>query len=236
MHCRKPRRASRSCVPLWWDPRRTPIKCNYKIKKKQPCSPIIRDVFAPHMVHPHGPNHPDSKSMKVIGIDFTSSPTRKKPLTCMHCTLEGRFLLAGNLEEWSDFRPFEEALEKPGPWIAGIDFPFGQSRTFVENIGWPASWAGYIEHSRSLGREGFRKALNAYRERRPFGDKEHRRVTDIAAGSISPQKIYGVPVGLMFFEGAPRLIKSASRSLSFKWAIPRGWWSKPIQGCWHGNS
>jgi hypothetical protein len=30
--------------------------------------------------------------------------------------------------------------------------------------------------------------------------------TDIAAGSVSPQKLYGVPVGLMFFEGAPRPI------------------------------
>lgn len=77
--------------------------------------------------------------MKVIGVDFTSSPTRKKPLTCMHCTLEKRILLAGKLEEWSDFGPFEEALKRPGPWIAGIDFPFGQSRTFVENIGWPGS-------------------------------------------------------------------------------------------------
>jgi hypothetical protein len=43
---------------------------------------------------------------------------------------------------------------------------------------------------------------------RPHGDKEHKRATDIAAGSISPQKIYGVPVGLMFFEGAPRLLHS----------------------------
>jgi hypothetical protein len=57
----------------------------------------------------------------------------------MHCTLEKRILLAGKLEEWSDFGPFEEALKRPGPWIAGIDFPFGQSRTFVENIGWPGS-------------------------------------------------------------------------------------------------
>jgi hypothetical protein len=40
------------------------------------------------------------------------------------------------------------------------------------------------------------------------GDKEHRRTTDIAAGAISPQKLYGVPVGLMFFEGAPRLLAS----------------------------
>ena len=160
------------------------------------------------MVHSRSPTQSGINGMKVIGIDFTSRPTRTKPLTCMHCTLEGRVLLADNLEEWSDFKPFEEALDKPGPWIAGIDFPFGQSRTFVENIGWPSSWSGYVEHSRSLGREGFRNALTAYRERRPLGDKEHRRVTDIAAGSISPQKIYGVPVGLMFFEGASRLLKS----------------------------
>jgi hypothetical protein len=146
--------------------------------------------------------------MMVMGIDFTSRPTRRKPLTCMHCTLEGRVLQAGSLEEWPDFAPFEEALKKPGPWIAGIDFPFGQSRIFIENIGWPSYWVGYVEHARSLGRKGFRSALDAYREQRLFGDKEHRRVTDIAASSISPQKLYGVPVGLMFFEGAPRLLQS----------------------------
>lgn len=146
--------------------------------------------------------------MNVMGIDFTSRPTRRKPLTCMHCTLEGSVLHANSLEEWPNFAPFEEALKKAGPWIAGIDFPFGQSRTFIENIGWPDHWSGYVRHAGSLGRMGFRSALDAYRSRRPFGDKEHRRATDIAASSISPQKLYGVPVGLMFFEGAPRLVDS----------------------------
>jgi len=126
----------------------------------------------------------------------------------MHCTLEGSVLHANSLEEWPNFAPFEEALKKAGPWIAGIDFPFGQSRTFIENIGWPDYWSGYVRHAGSLGRKGFRSALDAYRCRRPFGDKEHRRATDIAASSISPQKLYGVPVGLMFFEGAPRLVDS----------------------------
>ena len=146
--------------------------------------------------------------MKVMGIDFTSRPTRRKPITCVHCILEGHVLRANYLEEWPDFTAFEEALKKPGPWIAGIDFPFGQSRTFVENIGWPGDWAGYVKHAGSLGRMGFRSTLDAYRARRPFGDKEHRRATDIAASSISPQKLFGVPVGLMFFEGAPRLVNS----------------------------
>jgi hypothetical protein len=40
------------------------------------------------------------------------------------------------------------------------------------------------------------------------GDNEHRRATDKTALSISPQKLYGVPVGLMFFEGALRLVRA----------------------------
>jgi hypothetical protein len=102
-------------------------------------------------------------------------------------------------------------LQRPGPWIAGIDFPFGQSRTFIENIGWPGTWAGYVDHAARLGRDGFRAALDGYRAARAPGDKEHRRATDRATGAISPQKLYGTPVGLMFFEGAPRLRKAGVR-------------------------
>jgi hypothetical protein len=143
--------------------------------------------------------------MKIYGIDFTSSPKRTKPITCLECLLDNDRLEAGNLAEWQDFRGFEAALARPGPWIAGLDFPFGQSRTFIENIGWPAFWKDYVEYARTLGRHGFRSALDDYRTHRPPGDREHRRITDIAAGAISPQKLYGTPVGLMFFEGAPRI-------------------------------
>ena len=60
----------------------------------------------------------------------------------------------------------------------------------------------------SLGRAQFRRALDAYRQGRESGDREHRRETDRLAKSISPQKLYGVPVALMFFEGAARLARS----------------------------
>ena len=146
--------------------------------------------------------------MKVYGIDFTSSPKRRKPITCLECRLDGNKLEAGELIEWRDFEAFEDALRRPGPWIAGIDFPFGQSRKFIENIGWPNTWQGYVEHASSLGRKGFRSTLDGYRANRPAGDKEHRRAVDVKAGSISPQKLYGIPVGLMFFEGAPRLLEA----------------------------
>ncbi|MBK5969307.1 MULTISPECIES: DUF429 domain-containing protein [Thiorhodovibrio] len=146
--------------------------------------------------------------MQVFGIDFTSRPRRGKPITCLPCRLQGERLVAGSLACWSDFASFESFLTQPGPWIAGLDFPFGQSRTFLTNIGWPMTWSGYVRHAETLGRTGFRQALDAYRAQRPAGDKEHRRATDQAAGAISPQKLHGTPVGLMFFEGAPRLLRA----------------------------
>jgi hypothetical protein len=146
--------------------------------------------------------------MNIYGIDFTSTPKRNKPITCLECRLEGNRLEAVELIEWRDFEGIEVALRRTGPWIAGIDFPFGQSRKFIENIGWPDTWQGYVAHVGSLGRKGFCSVLDGYRPNRPAGDKEHRRTTDTKAGSISPQKLYGTPVGLMFFEGAPRLLKA----------------------------
>jgi hypothetical protein len=144
--------------------------------------------------------------MRVYGIDFTSRPRRGKPIMCLACKLDGHLLRAERLSTWTELGAFEAALRRPGPWIAGIDCPFGQARRFVEDIGWPRSWEGYVQTAATLGRDGFRVALDAYRLGRLPGQKEHRRVTDVVAGAISPQKLYGTPVGLMFFEGAPRLL------------------------------
>lgn len=146
--------------------------------------------------------------MDILGIDFTSRPSRRKPITCIRCTLEEGLLRSHALDEWSSFAPFEDALSRPGLWIAGIDFPFGQARRFIETIGWPPHWAEYVAYARDLGRDGYCETLERYRADRVAGDKEHRRETDKAAGSISPQKLNGVPVGRMFFEGAPRLLAS----------------------------
>ena len=146
--------------------------------------------------------------MNVYGVDFTSRPSRAKPITCLACWFTDGMLAAGPLETFADFEAFEAMLVRPGPWVAGLDFPFGLPRRFITGAGWPQSWPGYVEHAAWLGKEGFLDALEAYKRDRPAGDKEHRRATDIAARSISPQKLHGVPVGRMFFEGAPRLLAS----------------------------
>jgi hypothetical protein len=88
--------------------------------------------------------------MQIYGIDFTSRPTRRKPITCLACVLEGTHLVAQGLTEWHDFDGFEAALRRPGPWIAGIDFPFGQARRFIETIDWPNDWSRYVDQPTDL--------------------------------------------------------------------------------------
>ena len=109
--------------------------------------------------------------MKFLGVDFTSTPTRTKPIACLYCMLVEGTLRTDRLVPLVTFEDFEETLRAPGPWIAGADFPFGQSRKFIENIGWPVTWVGYVAHAQRLGRHGFCDALNAYRASRPMATK-----------------------------------------------------------------
>ena len=147
--------------------------------------------------------------MRVIGIDFTSAPSRSKHITQLVCEFNDGMLSTVVYERWQDFRHFEDFLRKPGPWIAGLDFPFGQSRRFIENAPWPLDWAAYTQHVAAMSKEEFYDELNGYKIGRAKGDKEHRRVTDRRASSISPQKLYGVPTAKMFYQGVRR-IRSAN--------------------------
>jgi hypothetical protein len=74
----------------------------------------------------------------VFGVDFTSAPSRAKPITCLEATLAKGVLRFQEIRDLVSLTEFEVALSAPGPWVMGIDFPFGQSRRFIENIRWPA--------------------------------------------------------------------------------------------------
>ena len=148
--------------------------------------------------------------MNVYGIDFTSRPSRSKAITCAKCQLDGDRLVVDYLQRLESLDAFGAFLDSPGPWIAGIDFPFGQPRRLVENLNWPGSWVGYVAHVAGLSREGFRRVLEDYKRDRAEGDREHLRLVDHLTGAQSPSKLYGVPVALMFYEGAPRLLRSAA--------------------------
>ena len=162
-----------------------------------------------------GTKAPDTTGAVLVrGVDFTSRPKKRKPILVVECQLDSNVLrLAKNPFRYlENFDEFEEFLAHPSPSglpaITGIDMPFGLALRFIDNVGWPTEWESYVEEVARLTRDEWRKKLDDYKACRPVGDKEHLRVTDAIAGSLSPQKQFGVPVALMFYEGAPRLVRA----------------------------
>jgi hypothetical protein len=151
--------------------------------------------------------------MDIYGFDFTSAPQQNKPITQAGCVLDRGTLNLKHAGPLDSFEQFEAFLLQPGPWVAGMDFPFGQPRRLVEGLGWPLSWEGYVRGLDRLSKTEFVELLARYRHGRPRGDKQHLRQTDVYARSRSPMMLYGVPVGKMFFEGAPRLLESGASVL-----------------------
>jgi len=144
----------------------------------------------------------------IHGVDFTSRPRLRKPITIASGRAYRLEFRLATLEEFADWLQFETWLRHPGPWMAGFDFPFGLPREAVEDLGWPKQWPQLVDHSRRKGRDEFRAALDRYRENRQAGKRYAHRATDHPAGSHSPLKLVNPPVGLMFLEGAPRLLDS----------------------------
>ncbi len=147
-----------------------------------------------------------SADWSIHGVDFTSRPRPRKPITVASGRSRRSAFRLDTLEEFADWAPFESWLRRPGPWIAGFDFPFGLPREAIEDLGWPKQWPLLVACCRRLGRDEFRVALDRYRESRPAGNRYAHRVADHPAGSHSPLKLVNPPVGLMFLEGAPRLL------------------------------
>ncbi len=146
--------------------------------------------------------------MRIYGLDFTSAPSARKPLVAVGCTLDGDVLRVEGSHGMTDFGGFEEFLGRPGPWVCGMDFPFGQPRSLVKALGWPPDWEGYVGKVGRLPKEGFEDAIRADMARRPKGSKWRYRLADRRSGSSSAMMLFRVPVGKMFYRGTPRLLTS----------------------------
>jgi hypothetical protein len=149
--------------------------------------------------------------VRIYGLDFTSAPGRRKPLIVLCCTLEGGSLRVEYSETLSGFAGFEGFLQRQGPWVCGMDFPFGQPRSLVAALGWPESWEGYVREVGTLPKEEFEGKIRADMALRPAGSKWRYRLADRRSGSSSAMMLFRVPVGKMFYQGAPRLLASGVR-------------------------
>ena len=142
----------------------------------------------------------------LIGCDFSSSPSRRKPIVIAHGTVaKGRVLLAG-LERLETLDSFAQWLRQERAWIGAFDFPFGLPRELVAQLGWPAQWPALMRHYASLSRPEIRSTFAAFCDARPAGSKFAHRAADKPAGSSPSMKWVNPPVAWMLHAGAPRLL------------------------------
>ncbi len=156
-----------------------------------------------------------SSPIRIAGVDFTSAPRPRKPITIARGTLhevrgERALLRVHAIDALATFEAWEQWLRAPGPWIAGFDFPFSVARAFVAAQGWPTAgpdaWARTIEAVHALTRAELVARCRGWCAQRPVGDKFARRVTEVPAGCSAAMKWVNPPVALMLHAGAPRLL------------------------------
>ncbi|MDB5931245.1 MAG: hypothetical protein JWR60_2952 [Polaromonas sp.] len=146
--------------------------------------------------------HPDL----LVGCDFSSSPSRRKPIVMAAGSVSrGRVLLSG-LERLDSLDGFEQWLRHDRAWIGAFDFPFGLPRELVTHLGWPTRWPALIGHYAGLSRADIRNTFAAFCDARPVGQKFAHRRTDGPSGSSPSMKWVNPPVAYMLHAGVPRLL------------------------------
>ena len=142
----------------------------------------------------------------LVGCDFSSTPTRRKPIVLALGNAEGGRVQLARLERIETLAGFAEWLRAPQAWIGGFDFPFGLPRELVEHLGWPTDWRACMAHYAGLSRPQIRDTFAAYCAARPVGAKFAHRRFDKLAGSSPSMKWVNPPVAYMLHAAIPLLL------------------------------
>jgi hypothetical protein len=148
----------------------------------------------------------DTTEPLLVGCDFSSSPTRRKPIVMALGSLADARVVLAKLEKIDSLQGFGEWLAQPRGWVGGFDFPFGLPRELVEHLGWPAQWRECIEHYAALSRADIRSTFAAFCDARPAGSKFANRAFDKLAGSSPSMKWVNPPVAYMLHAALPLLL------------------------------
>jgi len=148
--------------------------------------------------------------MPLIGVDFTSAPSVRKPITvAIGSLVDGRPTPAYRLDEVATLvtlDAFEAFLRRAGPWLGGFDLPFGQPRSLVEHEGWPTDWPACVRHYCAQPRAALRDVFRRWCAARPVGDKFAWRRADKPAGSSPAMRWTNPPVAWMMHAGIRRML------------------------------
>jgi len=142
----------------------------------------------------------------LLGCDFSSSPTRQKPIVLALGSLQNGRVQLSKLERLTSLDAFADWLKQPGEWLGAFDFPLGLPRELVHALSWPSDWEACMRHYASLSRDDIRARFAAFCAARPVGSKFAHRATDVPAGSSPSMKWVNPPVAFMLHAGVPRLL------------------------------
>ena len=142
----------------------------------------------------------------LVGCDFSSSPTRQKPIVLALGASKGGRVQLSKLEHVASLEAFGVWLMQPQSWLGVFDLPFGLPRELVEHLQWPQTWPELIGHYAALSRSDIRGTFAAFCDARPVGGKFAHRATDKPAGSSPSMKWVNPPVAYMLHAGVPRLL------------------------------
>lgn len=144
------------------------------------------------------------------GCDFTSAPSRRKPIVLAEGAWQTsrsgalRLQLQGFLT-FDSLASFGQHLQCTSTWLGAFDLPFGLPRELVQCLGWPTKWDACMAHYTQLRREQVRASFVAFCQSRPVGGKFAHRQTDVPAGSSPSMKWVNPPVAFMMHAGIPLL-------------------------------
>lgn len=155
-----------------------------------------------------------------MGCDFSSSPSRKKPIVLALGHQSGGRVQLTKLEKLVSLDDFALWLQQPAPWVGAFDLPFGLPRELVDELGWPKQWDACIRHYAALSRAEIRATFVAFCNARPVGQKFAHRATDRPAGSSPSMKWVNPPVAYMLHAGVPLLMAAGVNLVGLSPAVP----------------
>lgn len=142
----------------------------------------------------------------LLGCDFSSAPTRRKPITV---AVGERFANAVQLQQLLSFPTldgWQHWLADQSAWVGGFDFPFGLPRGLLQAWQWRGDWEALMRRYAALERTVLRERFKTFCNARAVGAKFAHRATDGPAGASPSMKWVNPPVAWMMHAGVPRLL------------------------------
>lgn len=148
----------------------------------------------------------------LVGCDFSSAPSRRKPIVLALGRERQERVVLERLEALDSLSAFGEWLAQARAWVGGFDLPFGLPRELVQALNWPLQWDACMAHYAGLSRAQIRAVFADFCDSRPAGRKFAHRATDAPAGSSPSMKWVNPPVAFMMHAGVP-LLRAAGVTL-----------------------